>query len=165
MWIVFECPSCQHQNVAEVAGETAALRCSTCAWQRPVDRADCAAIEPMNCVVCGCGDLWRQKDFPQRLGILMVAIGALVSTIFWWYMMPGWAIGVLLLFALLDGLLYNLMPDVLVCYRCHARHRHTPLHQQHERFNLETHERYRQETIRLEEMGRKPETQNSKLGG
>ncbi len=165
MWIVFECPSCHGQNVAEVAGETTALRCSACAWERPVAEENRAASEPANCVVCGCGDLWRQKDFPQRLGVLMVGTGALVSTIFWWYMMPAWAIGVLLLFALLDGVLYTLMRDVLVCYRCHARHRHTPLDGRHERFNLETHERYRQETIRLEEMGQKLATRNSNPEG
>ena len=67
MWIVFECPSCHGQNVAEVTGETTALRCSACAWQRPVTEENRAASEPANCVVCGCGDLWRQKDFPQRL--------------------------------------------------------------------------------------------------
>ena len=89
MWIVFESPSCHGQNVTEVGGETIALRCSACEWERPVAEEHRAASEPADCVVCGCGDLWRQKDFPQRLGILMVGTGALVSTIFWWYMMPA----------------------------------------------------------------------------
>ena len=155
MWIVFECPSCLGHNVGEVAGETTALRCAACSWQRPVAESNRSAAEPAECVVCGCGDLWRQKDFPQRLGVLMVAIGALLSTIFWWRMEPAWAIGVLLLFALVDGVLYTLMRDVLVCYRCGSRHRHTPLDGRHERFNLETHERYRQEAIRLEEAASK----------
>lgn len=150
MWIVFECPSCQSHNVGEVVAQTEQLRCSSCSWQRPVAAENRSANEPVNCVVCGCGDLWRQKDFPPRLGLLMVASGAILSTIFWWYMRPGWAIGVLLLFALVDGLLYTLMRDVLVCYRCKTRHRHAPLDGRHERFNLETHERYRQEAIRLE---------------
>lgn len=151
MWIVFECPSCHSNNVTEVVAETTALRCGACSWQRPVAETDRTATEPAQCVVCGCGDLWRQKDFPQRVGVLMVAIGALLSTIFWWRMEPAWALGVLLLFALLDGVLYTLMRDVLVCYRCGSRHRHTPFDGRHDRFNLETHERYRQEAIRLEE--------------
>ena len=154
MWIVFECPSCHGHNVAEVAAETAALRCTACTWQRPVSAESRSDKEPTDCVVCGCGDLWRQKDFPQRLGVLMVGTGALLSTIFWWFMEPGWAIGVLLAFALIDGVLYTLMRDVLVCYRCKTRHRHAPLDGRHERFNLETHERYRQEAIRLEEAQR-----------
>lgn len=162
MWIVFECPACQSHNVSEVAAQTEQLRCSSCSWQRPVAAENRAATEPAHCVVCGCGDLWRQKDFPQRLGILMVGTGALLSTIFWWFMMPAWAIGVLLVFALVDGVLYTLMRDVLVCYRCKTRHRHAPLDGRHERFNLETHERYRQEAIRLEAGSSKLETRNSK---
>ncbi|TXT24266.1 MAG: hypothetical protein FD138_3100, partial [Planctomycetota bacterium] len=88
MWIVFECPSCHGNNVSEVVAETEQLRCSSCSWQRPVAAANRAASEPANCVVCGCEDLWRQKDFPQRLGVLMVGTGAVLSTIFWWYMEP-----------------------------------------------------------------------------
>lgn len=165
MWVVFECPACQSHNVSEVAAQTERLHCSSCSWQRPVAEENRAASEPVNCVVCGCEDLWRQKDFPQRLGLLMVGSGALLSTIFWWYMKPAWAIGVLLLFALVDGVLYTLMRDVLVCYRCKARHRHAPLDGRHERFNLETHERYRQEAIRLETGNSKPEARNPKSEG
>ncbi len=90
----------------------------------------------------------------------MVAAGALLSTIFWAFMEPLWAIGVLLLFALIDGVLYTAMRDVLVCYRCLARHRHTPLDGRYERFNLEMHERYRQEALRLETADRKSEIRN-----
>ncbi|GDY08660.1 MAG: hypothetical protein DWI21_15800 [Planctomycetota bacterium] len=163
MWIVFECPSCHVTGVSEVVAQTEQLRCSQCSWQRPVAEANRAASEPVNCVVCGCEDLWRQKDFPQRLGPVIVGIEVLVSTYFWWMMMPKSWLGVLLLFALVDGVLYTLLRDVLVCYRCGSRHRHTPLEGRHRYFNLETHERYRQEAIRLEEMGQKPENRNSKL--
>ncbi len=53
-------------------------------------------------------------------------------------------------FALADLLLYALMPDVLVCYRCGSRHRYVNLDEDHPRFSLELHERYRQEAKRLE---------------
>jgi len=154
MQIVFACPTCGGHNVAELNSETADLQCGSCSWQRPVSEENRASQEPQSCVVCGCGDLWRQKDFPQRIGVLMVASGALISTFFWWFMEPAKAIGVLLVFALIDGVLYALMRDVLVCYRCRSRHRRTAFDGRHERFNLETHERYRQEAIRLEEAQR-----------
>ncbi|MCX7419318.1 MAG: hypothetical protein NT013_07245 [Planctomycetia bacterium] len=154
MQIVFACPTCGGHNVADVVSETAELHCTSCMWQRPVLAENRLGQEPKDCVVCGSSDLWRQKDFPQRVGVLMVATGALLSTIFWWYMEPAKAIGVLLVFALIDGVLYTLMRDVLVCYRCQTRHRHAPLDGRHERFNLETHERYRQEAIRLDEAQR-----------
>jgi hypothetical protein len=109
----------------------------------------CIAEAPARCVVCGCHDLWRQKDFPQGLGLFFVALGALISTIAWAYHMPLTALGTLMGFAALDLLLYVFMPDVLVCYRCHARYRHAALNAAHPRFNLETAERYRQEAARL----------------
>lgn len=152
MWLFFECPACQGDNVVEINSTANTLRCEKCSWTRTIANEIRADQEPETCVACGCGDLWRQKDFPQRLGVAMVASGALLSTAFWWFMEPAWAIGVLLAFALVDGVLYTLMRDVLVCYRCRARHRHAPLDGRHERFNLETHERYRQEAIRLEQM-------------
>jgi hypothetical protein len=93
--------------------------------------------------------LWRQKDFPQRLGLAMVALGAVLSTIAWAYHLPATALGVLLAFALVDLLLYTFMKDVLVCYRCQARFRHADLGEDYPRFNLETAERYRQEAARV----------------
>jgi hypothetical protein len=115
-----------------------------------VPAAEIASEQPGRCLVCGCGDLWRQKDFPQGLGLLLVGLGALGSTIAWAYWRPVLAIGILMGFALADLLLYTLMKDVLVCYRCRARHRNAHLDEEHPRFNLEVAERYRQEALRLE---------------
>ena len=121
------------------------LLCEHCDWTRPV----VATQPPQHCIVCGCTDLWRQKDFPQRLGLLFVILGGIFSTIAWAYMLPVLAIGILMAFALVDFLLYTFMKDVLVCYRCHAQHRRTSIDDDHPRFDLEVAERYRQEEIRL----------------
>jgi hypothetical protein len=128
-----------------------ALTCDGCHWSRPYQADDLSAAGPRRCLVCGCDDLWRQKDFPQRLGVAMVALGAVLSTIAVALYMPATALGVLLAFALVDLLLFTFMKDVLVCYRCHARYRDAVLKDDHPRFNLETAERYRQEAARLEE--------------
>lgn len=104
-----------------------------------------------HCLVCDCEDVWRQKDFPPQVGVALVGAGMLLSTIAWAYHLPVIALGTLMAFALLDFLLYLLMPDVLVCYRCAARHRNTSIDDEHPRFNLETAERYRQQRIRLEQ--------------
>jgi hypothetical protein len=95
--------------------------------------------------------LWRQKDFPPQLGLAIVALGALASSFAWWLYMPRTAIALLMAFALVDLALYLIMKDVLVCYRCGARHRKADPSESHPRFNLETAERYRQEALRLEE--------------
>jgi hypothetical protein len=83
----------------------------------------------------------------------MVAMGAILSTIAWAYHLPATALGVLLGFALVDLLLFTLMKDVLVCYRCNARYRDAALGEDYPRFNLEKAERYRQEAARLEAAG------------
>src|SRR5262249_37424883 len=151
MQVTFQCPGCQQMRRVGVAPETASLACDGCHWSRPLadDARDNAAR--LQCLVCGCDDLWRQKDFPQRVGLAMVALGALLSTIAWAYHLPATALGVLLGFALVDLLLFTFMKDVLVCYRCHARYRDVPFLDDHPRFNLETAERYRQEGARLKE--------------
>lgn len=56
-------------------------------------------------------------------------------------------------FALLDMVLYIVMPDVLVCYRCRTRH-HNADTSQHGAFDLELGEKYRQEEIRRKEQQR-----------
>ncbi len=149
MRLAFLCPICEQQTQAEFAGDEDRLKCGHCDWQRPVDRADFDGDVPKRCLACGCDDLWRQRDFPQRLGLMIVGIQILLSTLAWAWMYPLLTYGILLAFLLLDYVLYTLMPDVLVCYRCRARYRFAKLPENVPAFNLETAERYRQEELRL----------------
>jgi hypothetical protein len=154
MQVTFQCPECQQVRRAGIPAGVTAVTCDGCHWSRPLRGDDLEHAAPQRCLVCGCDDLWRQKDFPQRVGLAMVALGAILSTVAWAYHLPATALGVLLAFALVDLLLFTFMKDVLVCYRCHARYRDVHFRDDHPRFNLETAERYRQETARLEEARR-----------
>lgn len=145
------CPSCQQPIRTEVNSVADSLQCAACDWSRGVAEEDITDNRPRRCLVCGCEDLWRQKDFPQKLGVGLVAIGASLSTIAYYNYWHKTAMGVLLFFALIDLLLYTWMGDVLVCYRCGATHRQTGPDAEHPAFDLETAERYRQEAIRLAE--------------
>ena len=151
MQLVYRCPVCQAPNVEVVSGQSQKLSCIADDWSKEIPTEDLDGDKPLRCLCCGNDDLWRQKDFPQGLGLLMVASGATLSTIAWWYVEPILALGVLLVFAAIDMVLYMLMKDVLVCYRCSARHRKAEMDEDHPRFNLELAERYRQEQIRLAE--------------
>jgi hypothetical protein len=148
MQLEFACPRCEHTHRTDPADGT--LRCDGCGWSRTVPAVDVENGRPARCLACECDDLWRKKDFSPRLGIVLVGLAIVLSTIAWAQMEPLWAIGILMAFALVDLLLYTLMSDVLVCYRCGARHRHANLDDDHPRFNLEMHERYRQESLRLQ---------------
>lgn len=130
------------------------VRCAHCDWSREVAPDDRDGEIPVRCLACGCQDLWRQKDFPQKLGLLFVGLGIVLSTAALAYYRPVLAIGILMLFAACDLVLYLVMRDVLVCYRCGARFCKTALMEDHPAFNLETAERYRQEARRLEEAAR-----------
>ena len=149
MHLSFDCPTCQSVVRTAVSESTEKIECGDCGWSRPVPNSDEADPSPRSCLVCGCVDLWRQKDFPPRVGLTVVGLGMLLSTIAWYFRMPKTAFGVLMGCALLDLVLYTLMKDVLVCYRCSAQHRRYGTEDSHPKFDLEIAERYRQEASRL----------------
>jgi hypothetical protein len=104
------------------------------------------------CLVCPSTDLFVRKDFPQRLGVTIVVLGFAVSCITWYLYWVMATFAVLFATALADLALYLIVADSLVCYRCGARYREVDESNQHARFNLETHERYRQQAARMERM-------------
>lgn len=148
MNIRFRCPRCDTvASLSRLDGNV--IACPGCDWSRPLPAKFQSSQRPSECLCCGCPDLWRQKDFPQRVGIAFVALGALLSSIAVLYYRPNLALGILMAFALGDLLLYALMPDVLVCYRCGGRFRDLTPQQDYPAFSLDTAERYRQEQARL----------------
>lgn len=74
------------------------------------------------CAGCGDARLYRQKDFPRRLGLAVVVAGMAASLAVLPFSPLG-AYAVLFGMALLDGIVYLLLRDVAICYRCGARHR------------------------------------------
>lgn len=160
MRIVFLCPVCEAPNRQQPTQASRTLHCDCCTWRREIPADDFSGERPLKCLCCGNPDLWRQKDFPQALGLLMAATGAILSIIAWAWYEPLLALGILLVFAAIDMALFVLMPDVLVCYRCRARHRTPDMDDAHPRFDLELNERYRQEGLRLAEAA-KPESESA----
>jgi hypothetical protein len=107
------------------------------------------------CILCGTEDMYVQKDFPQSLGLTILGIGIILSTILWWQYWYLAALGCLVVSALVDCALYYVVPDVTVCYRCAAQYRGVP--RRHEPFDLAIGERYRQEKMRIDELRRAAE--------
>ena len=159
MQLIYRCPGCQQTSRVASVESLTQLSCKRCGWKRPIrDRGSSDSELEQTCLACGCRDLWRQKDFPQKLGLALVVIGAALSTYFYANYMPIISLGVLLAFALGDLLLYTCLKDVRVCYRCGARYGQTNLTDDTPYFNLELAERYRQEAQRLNSS---PETEQS----
>jgi len=151
MLVSFDCPKCLQSSRGEVTSASRGVICTSCGWTRPIQEGDLKGNSPTRCVVCGCGDLWRQKDFDQRLGVVIVGLGIVMSTVAIAYMMPGLAMIILMAFGLADWILYAILPDRMVCYRCHAKYRQVADLAEIAAFDLEVNERYRQEAIRLKQ--------------
>jgi hypothetical protein len=151
MNVTFRCPHCQNPSRAEFSAATRELGCSHCDAKWPVPDDAVHETGLARCLVCPSTELFVRKDFSQALGVAIVVVGFVVSSVFWYYRMPMWTYGVLFLTALIDVVLYLFVGNCLHCYRCQAQYRGVPGLDQHQPFDLETHEKHRQQKIRLEQ--------------
>jgi hypothetical protein len=150
MNVAFRCPHCHEISRAEFAAATEAISCSHCQQTWPAAGA-VQNDKLLRCLVCPSTELFIRKDFSQSLGIAIVVAGIVVSSVFWAWHMPYWTYAVLFATALIDVVLYFAVGNVLQCYRCQAQYRGIPGLENHAGFNLETHEKHRQQKIRLAE--------------
>jgi len=151
MQITYLCDSCGGTEQQAFEPDTAELQCTNCQTTLIVMKDAIAGQHVERCMACPSTELFVRKDFPQRLGVTIVGIGLGLSCIAWAYhaIIPTFAI--LFATALLDLALYMFMGDVLECYRCHAQYRGIANLEDHEAFDLEVHEKYRQQQARLEQ--------------
>lgn len=148
MNITFACPKCERTSRSPLERGIAVV-CPACDWKQ-VTSARVSSAAPLDeCLVCGCKELFIRKNFSQRIGVAVVVIAATSSAIAWAYYMLYTAFGILFAAALLDLYLYFTVGNLLQCYRCNAEYRGLPPLDDHEAFSLETHEKYRQQAIRL----------------
>ncbi|MGZ5446366.1 MAG: hypothetical protein ACXW5U_19255 [Thermoanaerobaculia bacterium] len=125
----FLCTQCD-ERLARSAGEPprACDRCSA-----PTDvTAPADFVE--RCAACGHDELYFQKDFNRTTGVALVAVGAVFVP---------WTYGIsLLAVTILDYIVWRIVKDVIVCYRCQAVHRGYPPNPALKPFDLATHDRH-----------------------
>ncbi len=125
------CEKCE-QRLARDAGEPARV-CEHC------DRATLVTAPPEHsvigrCAACGHEELYFQKDFNRTTGVALVAVGAVFVP---------WTYGLsLLAVTVLDYIVWRVVKDVIVCYRCQAVHRGYPPNPALKPFDLVTHDRH-----------------------
>lgn len=148
MRLSFSCPRCEQNSETEAPTDGRPVVCAHCGLELspPADAWRDGTLT--RCLVCPSNDLFVRKDFPQRLGVAIVALGFGVSCVTWYYYWTTVTFAVLFATALADLGLYLIVGDSLMCYRCGAQYRELPTLEHHERFDLETHERYRQQAAR-----------------
>jgi hypothetical protein len=127
----FLCLQCQ-RRLARETGE-ASQPCEHCGTA-----TDIIAPPPDSlierCAACGHDQLYFQKDFNRTTGIALVAVGAVFVPWTWGLSLLGVTI--------LDYIVWRMVKDVIVCYRCQAVHRGYPPNPSLKPFDLVTHDRH-----------------------
>jgi DNA-directed RNA polymerase subunit RPC12/RpoP len=149
MNVTYRCPECNNTVRSSIATESDHIPCPKCNRRIAVPAGAIADDRLTRCLVCPSTDLFARKDFPQRLGVALVVMGFIGSSIAWANYQVLWSFAILFGTALLDLILYLVMGESLTCYRCHAQYRGFEEIERHGGFDLETHERYRQMAARM----------------
>jgi DNA-directed RNA polymerase subunit RPC12/RpoP len=122
MDVVARCPKCDAALPVDASAAPSAIKCGRCGreialvWSEAV-RSDRAVDR---CPVCAGSDFYIRKDFDPKIGLTVVAIGALVSGAFYWFGRDLIAYAILAAAVLVDLVVYGRLKDVTVCYRCHS---------------------------------------------
>ena len=132
--IAFPCPRCGGEAVAGLDGSG---HCPSCgadtALDLPARARDDRVVE--RCPACGSKQLYVQRDFNQKAGVAIVAVGAVLAPFTPYY-------SSLVVAALIDAGLYALLPEITVCYRCQAHYRGFARNPRHSAFDLHLAEQY-----------------------
>ena len=146
MQIRFNCPTPNCVALIELDPLESAvdsIECPRCRVKHPVEidaglRAE-GRLE--KCPLCRCREFFIRKDFPQKLGLLIVIVAGVVSVA---TLKTNLAIswGVLAAAVGVDLALYLMVGKVTVCYACRAEYRGGVLNPQHHGFDLAQSEKY-----------------------
>ena len=125
MDFVAKCPQCDAGLPIHAPDAPALIQCGSCGKEialtvSPALRAD-EAVDL--CPVCGGADFYTRKDFNPKLGVTIVAIGASISAVFYWFKRDLIAYSILAFATLIDLFIYGRLKEVTVCYRCHSEFR------------------------------------------
>ena len=151
MRVHYACPNCDAPITLPLEESTRELVCAACGQSLPVPAGAIQREQVRRCVICPSEELYVRKDFPQRLGIAIVVLSVILSTITWYYRMIYLTYGIFFATAAIDFVLWFAMGNLLQCYRCQTQYRELTGLEQHSGFDLETHEKHRQQLIRLHE--------------
>jgi hypothetical protein len=135
MEIEFLCRECKVPNDCEADAETP-VACKSCGTEFGVTSSFVDASGSVEyCGICKCRDLYTQKDFNRKVGVGIVAVGAILA--------PFTKMISLLVCAVIDLVLYKNLAVITNCYRCHTIYRGFAINRNHEGFNLGINDRYR----------------------
>ena len=151
MNVTYRCPQCEGTSRSPIDEQNHSVTCQLCGIRinSPADAVGAEGVE--RCVVCPSTELFVRKDFSQRLGVGIIVLGFVASSIALAWHHSVLSLAILIGTALLDAVLFLITGNVLSCYRCHSEYRDVPGVDRHPAFSLQVHERHRQQAARLAE--------------
>lgn len=129
-------------SVGEVSG--ACPRCGV------VARVTVNHTDVRRCVACGGTEFFIRKDFPQKLGLMLVILFGVVASVFYYFQNIPATFAALASLVVVDAAIYFFVGRVTVCYRCRAEYRGVAYNPDHQGFDLATSEKYDPAAARLE---------------
>ncbi|HXB54359.1 MAG TPA: hypothetical protein VN461_06220 [Vicinamibacteria bacterium] len=132
--IAFACPRCGGEARA---GPDGRARCSSCGAETILTTSSSLLEQGLvdRCPACGGEQLYVQRDFNQKAGLAIVGLGAALAPFTPFY-------SSLFVAALVDAILYMILPEISVCYRCQAHFRGFARNPKHGPFDLHVAEQY-----------------------
>lgn len=110
-----ECPRCGDKTAVTARGRT----------------TETGAVKI--CFACGCGHLYREKDFNAVAGFAVLLAAVILYLVF---SGQPWAVAILVAAGLLDAAAYLMVGRRSICYKCMAEYRGFPSNPAHEPFDL-----------------------------
>jgi hypothetical protein len=125
MQVTVRCPGCDAPLPVAAAEAPGWIKCGRC--DRTIRLLFTEKVREDRlvdaCPVCQGTDFYGRKDFDPRTGVAVVAAGALISGIFYWFGRDLVAYGILAAAVVVDLIVYQRLPELTVCYRCHSEFR------------------------------------------
>jgi hypothetical protein len=125
MQVVAKCPKCDASLPVPVEATAASIRCGRCGQELRLTFSDAVRSDRGVdlCPVCEGADFYTRKDFDPTLGLTVVIVGGAISAGFYWFGRDLVAYSILAGAVLVDLVVYGMLKDVTVCYRCHSEFR------------------------------------------
>jgi hypothetical protein len=127
MDVIARCPKCDAGLPIRASRPDAPdrIKCGACGREIPLSLSPAVRGDEAvdRCPVCDGADFYVRKDFNPKVGLTIVAIGAGISAVFYWFKRDLVAYGILAFATLIDLVIYGRLKEVTVCYRCHTEFR------------------------------------------
>jgi len=142
----FVCPQCSIKTDFDLTNRNQILKCSNCLQKFSLTGSHATKKSGVidNCWVCGSSRFYLQKDIKPVLGFVIVGVTILISSIVLIITRNTiFSFLVLAMAAIVDLVLYKILPDVTICYSCETEYRKLVNNPAHIAFDLHISESYR----------------------